>query len=347
MKRTVSYSEVATVLDCQAKHDFSYVGQLAGSALERREPHIRLREGRAWGRAVAALHGCPLSTSARDRYGLALPVLAEALAEDSELLKAAGVYDAEAAAELEIYMAEVLWHYAYTSEPLELTHPELELLLPIPSRNSARASSRYDFHAYLDGLARHDGYLWIVEYKLRGRLTGAAQVALGRQYRFYAWAAERTLGEEIAGVIVDERLNEVPKPPRLLKPRKAGDPWLPSHAKDQHCTRQAYEAACLFADVTPHPETLEALSTRKWQDRQRVIFSRSELADVELELQSASKLISQLDSGQLYPLRNPSPMRCPGCAFRDICQYPRDTELVDTQFARVPAKRDRQEAIAA
>lgn len=341
MKRTVSYSEVSTVLDCQAKHDFGYVGQLAGSALERREPHIRLREGRAWGRAVAALHGCPLRFGAQARYALALPHLNAALAEDAEVLKAAGVFNADEHDDLALYLAAVLWHYAYTSEPLALAYPELELLLPIPSRSSSRASSRYEFHAYLDGLARHDGYLWIVEYKLRGRLTGAAQVALGRQYRFYAWAAERTLGEEIAGVIVDERLNELPKPPRMLKS------GLPSHAKDQHCTREEYEAACLMADVTPHPETLEALSSRKWQDRQRVLFSRSEMAEVELELQSASRLISLLDSGVLYPLRNPSPMRCPGCAFRDICQYPGDTELVETQFIRVPAKRDRQEAIAA
>lgn len=345
MKRRISYSEVATVLDCQAKHDFAYVGRLAGAALQRREAHIRLREGKAWGEAVAAWHGAAdLDVVVRYDHGLA--ALIAALERDAEELREAGVYDPEAHANLRGHLIGVYAHYATTAEVMPLTHPELELLVPIPSRSGRQASTRYIFHGFLDGLTREHGDLWLVEFKLRQRLTGAAYAQLGRQYRFYAWAAERALGEPIAGVIVDERLDTAPKPARMVQGARKGDPPRPSHAKDQLCTAAAYEAACWEADVTPHPETVEALRSRKWSDRQRILFARSEIAEVALELGSASRLIQQLDSGLLYPLRNPSPMRCGGCAFRDICATPADAELVDALYERIPAKRDREEVAA-
>jgi hypothetical protein len=340
VKRAISYTEVATLLECQARHDFSYVGQLAGSALARREAHVRLREGRAWGRAVSALHGWDPEASVERRYGRALAALHVAVAEDRDALRRAGVYDETRHDDLLLHLEAVLWHYAFTAEPLAVTEPELELRVAIPSRASLRASSRYEFHGFLDGLSRDDWGLWIVEYKLRGRLSGTAQVQLGRQYRFYAWAAERVLGEQIQGVIVDERLNTAPKDPRVLKN------GTPSHAKDQLVTAEAYTRACAEAGVEPQPDTAEALGARKWQARERVIFTRSEIATATRELQTAARLIAQFDAHTLYPLRNPGPHRCPGCAYRDICAHPEDHELVDALFERRPPKALRHQEAA-
>jgi CRISPR/Cas system-associated exonuclease Cas4 (RecB family) len=347
MKRVLSYSEISTALDCQAKHDFAYVGHLAGDALVRREAHVRLREGRAWGRAVAALHLHNFTESdIQTRYSHALAELHKALDEDADQLREVGFYDQTAHHDLTLHLEDVLWHYAYTSEPLHVTHPELEIRLPIPSRTGARASSRYEFLAYIDGLTRNEWGLWIVEYKLRKRLTGSGYIALGRQFRLYAWAVERTLDEPVQGVIVDERLNEAPKEPRWVKGKKKGVPPTPSHAKEQLTTPERYAMACREAGIDTDPNTIEALGARKWQDRQYIVFTPQEIADVDLELRSAARLIQQLDSGVLHPLRNPSPMRCGGCAFRDICAHPRDHELVDALYQRIPPKHERQEIAA-
>jgi predicted DCC family thiol-disulfide oxidoreductase YuxK len=341
VKRQLSYTEVSALLECQAKHDFAYVGQLAGSALKKREPHIRLREGRAWGAAVAALHSWPdPEAPVRWRYANALDALDRALDDDAYQLQAIGLYDRNAHADLSLYLADVLWDYARTAEPMHVTHPELELRVPIPSRASGRASSRYEFLAFFDGLTRIDGRLWIVEFKLRTRLSGTEHILLGRQYRFYAWAAERILGEPIAGVIVDERLNEVPKPARINKGPKV------SHAKDQLTTPELYRVACEEHGEEPHEDVLDALGARKWQLREPVIFSRAEIAEVDDELRSAARLVGLFDTGELYPLRSPEPRRCRSCAFRPICPNPRDADLVDALYERRPAKRTYQEALA-
>ncbi len=341
MKRLVSFSEVATLLECQARHDFAYVGQLAGDALKRREAHIRLREGRAWGRAVAALHSWDPEGPVENRLARGLDALRGAITEDREELQRAGVLDEAAHDEQLHHLEDVLLHYAETAAPLELTHPELELRLPIPSRAGPRASSRYEFHGYLDGLHRDEWGLWIVEYKLRQRLQGTAQVQLGRQYRIYAWAAGRALNEPIQGVIVDERLNQAPKPPRILKNGQ------PSHARDQMTTAGAYIDACRKAGVEHDQAVADVMAERKWQSRERVIFMQSEMRDVEHELRSAARLVSMFDRHQLYPIRNPSPQRCAGCAFRDICVAPQDRELVDALYERRPPKAQPQEATTA
>ena len=265
MKRMISFSEVATLLECQARHDFAYVGQLAGDALKRRETHIRLREGRAWGRAVAALHSWDpedpsRSASPRPRGAARRPRRGHAAAARRRRLGSA------THTEHVVHLEAVLRHYAETAEPLALTHPELELRLPIPSRAGTRASPKYEFQGYLDGLHRDEWGLWIVEYKLRQRLQGTAQIQLGRQYRMYGWAAGRALDEPIQGVIVDERLNEAPKPPRMLKS------GLPSHARDQLTTPDAYIEACREAGVEHDQAVADVMAERKWQRRERVIF---------------------------------------------------------------------------
>ncbi len=57
MIRPISHSESSTALDCQSKHAFAYTGRLTGGyALKPKSVAPQLREGRAWGAAVAAWH---------------------------------------------------------------------------------------------------------------------------------------------------------------------------------------------------------------------------------------------------------------------------------------------------
>lgn len=339
-RRFISHTEISKALECMASWDFAYGGHLTGGqVLKPKIQHVRLREGKAWGRAIAALHdgGGPLHVS----YGRALAALHSSLEHDADRQREHGVYDHQAHHDAYLRLAAVLWHYASTTDPIALTDPEVELRVPIPSRSGRGVSNRYALHAFLDGLTVIDGRLWIVEYKLRDRLTDYAQIVLGRQYRRYAWAAERVLGEQIAGIIVDERLNEAPKPARWVRGRKKGEGMVPSHAKDQLTTSELYLHACDEAGVAPDQETAAALKARRWQVRHPpVLFLRSEIEEAGRELVAAAQLIAQLDAGHLHPIRNPSPRRCPGCAFTDVCAHPQDRELVGLHFDLRPPKRD-------
>jgi len=90
------------------------------------------------------------------------------------------------------------------------------------------------------------------------------------------------------------------------------------------------------------PRRRPILEQRRWQVRHTLTFRRSEIAEAGRELVSAAHLISQLDTGALWPVRNESPLRCGGCAFRDVCAATHDEELIDLGFERRVPKRDKE-----
>lgn len=342
--RLLSHSEIDTALTCQARHAFRYTGHLTdGDALKPRASAPPLREGTAWGAAVAAWHA-NADLGPMSAFAPAVKALEDSLAKDAAEQKEAGVYIAADHAEFSARLGSLLVHYTDTAEQLKIDRLEDRLLVGIPSRNGGRKSTRYRFEGYVDGIHLDDpGRTWIKEYKLRGRLSSYESVAKSPQIRRYAWAYRERYGVEPAGVIVDERLNEIPKPARILASGKV------SHAKDQMTTPELYIAACEETGETPKPETVESLTSRKWQARHTVIFRPGELDETGRELVSAARLIQQLDSGDLYPIRKPPIQGCSGCAFREICDSP-DGDLVDAYFRRVPPKRsrsDKEEAVPA
>jgi hypothetical protein len=329
--RTLSHTEIQTVTTCEAKHALSYTGHLTGgSTLKAKTVAPVLRDGRAWGRGVAAYCENVLRT---DADVIARQAICASLEEDYDEQVAAGVADMVALDEARAFLFDLLDHYIETTEPLPITRPEHELDVPIPARNSHRASRRYRFQAFLDGLHEDDdGRVWVVEFKLRGKLTPLPQLYRDRQIRRYAWAGWRALDIDPVGVIVDERLKEVPKAPRVLKSGK------PSHAKDQLCAAGAYRAVCEEHGVEMDRETFDALNARRWQQREAIMFRPGELAEVGEELVSAAWLIRDLDSGRRAPILNPSNAHCNGCQFREICPELSDG-LIDMSFRRTVPKR--------
>lgn len=329
MKRLISHSEAAVLLDCQAKHAFAYTGSLTGGmAIAPKIQPIPLQAGKAWGRAVAALHDLDTPETPQE-------ALEASLEEDAERQRDHGVYDDAQHTALVDELSEILGHYIATAEPLPLTHPEHELEVAIPSRSGRRKSNLYRLQGFLDGLHRDDeGRLWIVEFKLRKQLTAFEQIVLWRQLRWYSWAWREETGESITGAIVEERLRKAPSPVKL---NKDGTP-----SKQQSCRLDDYIAAWQELGRQPDAEVVAKLEGKAWQIRHRVLFREGELDEVGKQLVSIGQQIRDLDIGDLYPIRNPSPMRCPGCAFRQICPTPDDTELVDALFERVPAKRNRE-----
>lgn len=323
--RLLSHSELTKMQECSAAWDFQFGYHLAGSSLRRREVPILLRDGKAWGAGVQALYSGDDPSYAM-AYSLAYDFnqqLDNGLADLAELDR---TYD---------FLRDLLIDYIAGSEPLDLCETELELVVPLPGR-SGGTSNKYFFHGFLDGTELdEDGNRWIVEFKLRTQLSSLDQITKSRQIRRYAWAYEREFGEPVIGVKLDERLKALPKPARILKSGKV------SHAKDQLTTARAYEAACYKQGEAPKPETSEALAQRRWQQRESVFLTPAEIEEAGEELVSLGKQVAQLDAGSLTPVRNPSRSRCPGCFYREICDDPKNTDLVEALFDRQPPKKDR------
>src|SRR5579875_2539796 len=321
--RTISYSELATALRCSAQWDFRYGGRLAGSALRPRATAPLLIAGRAWGRAMAVWHAQQLSP--------------EAAAAAHETL------DAEYRAETDDLMDEcqklhrVLDHYVATGASLaHLDRIEEEIVVALPSERGARPSNRWRYQAFLDGYVVIEGLPWLVEFKLRRKLTPVAIVEKQPQLRWYAWAFARRYGINGAiGIMVDETLAEPPEKARLLRDRRGG--VTVSHAKTQWTTAESYLEACAAHGVQPNPDTEAALRARHWHQRVSILFSPEDLETVGRELRSGAVLIRDLDNGRLYPIRNGGSL-CRWCEFAPVCSDPSEW-LIETMFDRCPPKR--------
>lgn len=328
MTRVLSHSEVSSALDCQVKHAFRYTGALTdGTVLKPKSATVPMREGRMWGRMVAAWH----QTRTLEQV---VAVLNEALKDDAQMQRDAGLYIQADHDAVEEKMLALFAQYALDAEPLRLTSPELELLASIPSRTGRGNSSIYRLQTFFDGVCTDDmGRTFLVEFKLRNRLQPYELIVKDRQIRWYAWAFQQATGVAPSGVILDERLNDLPSPVKL---NQDGKP-----SKVQSCRPDDYINAWHGLAGEPDPDVLAKLRARKWQNRTTVIFRPDEIIEAGRQLTSAGRLIHMLDVGDLFPIRNPGQMRCPGCAYREVCMTPGDRELVDALFDRDDPKRMR------
>jgi hypothetical protein len=329
--RLLSVSESGTLLDCSWRHALAYTGALTGGqALVPRETPMLLREGKAWGRAMAALHGAWDQTT---HLVDAEQAARESIREDAAERERWGLADPEAErAALELVLG-CLHHYYTTAELLPLFGAETHLVMSLPAQQ--RHSNRYKLEAYLDGLHADEHGTWVVEFKWRAsRLQDYELAARQRQLRWYAWAWQEHTGRAITGVILDERLGQVPEPVRLNQDGRV--------SRVQTSTPEAYQAA-----GGRDPEVLEKLRLKVWQARRRIVFREHELEQAGWELRSLARLVQLYDSGQLAPIRHAHERNCRGCRFRSICDDPFDRDLVDSLFERVPPKREREVPSAA
>lgn len=369
MIRAISFTESGNLLTCQAQWDFNYGGYLAGDCLKPKAVPVRLQEGSAWGAGVAAFHAAEV-----DKLDAGIIALTASLDAEARKLNEKGFYDADAHRQMAAKLRALLEQYAAEEEtrpvPLAgLSGLEQELLVPLPSRSGKGDSSRYRLQVFFDGVLNEavvddQGRVWLVEFKLRDTLSPLELIVNSRQIRYYAWAYQREHGIPVAGVIVDERLNAQPKPPKIVNSKKGvgkevevdvldketkeptGEKKMvwkaPSTDKAQLTTPARYEAACEEYGVDPDPAMVEALADRRWSQRERVFLSAREIEESGTELISLGRQVAALDSGQTYPVRNVKPQNCNGCRFREICNDPHDKDLVDGLFDRRPPKRDRK-----
>lgn len=321
--RVLSHSEVSAMLDCEYRHAFAYTGHLTGGdTLSPVSVAPVLREGRAWGRAVAAWH------STGERH-LAFGELGDALNEDAEDQTAAGCYLKAEHDEMRRHLQLLLAHYINRNEALGIDRLEQEVVVSIPSRGGKRRSTKYRLQAFFDGMVEDENGIWLVEFKLRKRrLSDLTLVSRSRQIHWYCWAWRELTGVSPVGVIHDETLNAVPSPVKLNKDGEL--------SKVQSCTVEAYRMAGGDDD-----EVAARLAAKQWGRTDRIFLTEAELDTAGKQLVSAAQRVKGLDSGELFPIRNPSPARCPSCQFRDICDDPGNTDLVDSLFTRTTPKRER------
>jgi CRISPR/Cas system-associated exonuclease Cas4 (RecB family) len=320
---------------CFARWDFGYGGHLAGDALKPLSQPPILSDGRAWGAAVAAYYA---SASVLAPWEAHEAMHASYAADIAEMLAAGLSVDPAQDQEQRQRLGDILDHHIQTVEPLPgLTRLEHEFDVPVPSRGGGqRGSNLYRFRCFIDGYTTdHAGREWLVEIKLRKSLQSVSLVEKARQYRWYAWAA-RKAGHDPIGIIVDERLNEPPGEPRILKSGRV------SADTRQHTTEDRYAMACAERGQEVEPSMLAALRQIRWHQRVPILFRSGELDEAGRELTSAARVIRDLDSGLLYPMRNASRANCGYCRFRDICSEPTDALYIDTLFSRVAPKRLRE-----
>jgi CRISPR/Cas system-associated exonuclease Cas4 (RecB family) len=339
--RLLSYSEIETAMTCFARWDFAYGGRLAGSTLKARERAAVLSGGSAWGAAVAAWHQAQgdrqMTIDGVAPEWAAYEQLIRSLDADEKWQRENGIAVApQTRMEQQDDLTQMLAHYMATVEPLpNLTMLEKQIIVGVPSRTGKRSSTRYRFLAKIDGYTVVDGNEWVVEFKLRNRLHSVDLIQKERQHRWYAWAAARAAGLNPVGVIVEERLNSAPDSPQLTKTGRV------SHAKDQATTPDLYKLMCAEHGEEPKPEVVDALLQKEWFHRVPLAFRPDELEEAGRDLVTAAKLVRDLDSGDLSPVRNAQTMRCNFCRYRPICAEPQDRLYVDSLFQRTVPKRER------
>lgn len=340
-------------MTCPASWDYAYGGHLTGGdTLKKRQLSPILSNGRAWGAAAAAFHATGSSYEAIK--ALHDSIKADYIAQLERGFKPT----ADQLVDQQEKMLGVLEDYVSTIDALpNLTRLEGEINVPMLSRAGAiRKSSVYRFQCYIDGWTINwEGHQWIVEFKFRGELQDPELIQLSRQPRWYAWALREVMrkqgkDEHLVGVLYEERLAEAPKLPKMVRGTKEYKGMqVPSTDKRQKTTPALYEAACKEIGVPPDQELMLHLGQRLWQLRTPIVFRPGELDEAGDELVSAAKLIRDLDSNELLPIRNAKSINCRGCEFKQICANPRDTLYVDTMFVRGLPKRDskRSKEIAA
>jgi PD-(D/E)XK nuclease superfamily protein len=316
MTRIVSQSEVDTLMRCGMKWAFGY-GDVAGFALEPKTPAIILREGRAWGAAAQAWHAIDGTIEK------ATAAILDSLDADAAQMEEHGTFVATEYEEIRDKLFGALAQYCATQPKLNLVASELEL--------EVRFEEGFVYRCHLDGVHQdEDGGLWVVEFKLRRSMTPLEQVVLWRQIRWYALALAETSGQEVVGIIVDERLNAAPKP---IKVNKDG-----SISAVQSCALEEYLDACNNPAkyggrivTEPNQRTVGLLGDKVWSQRHEILLRHDEMDDAVRELESAAKLIGFYDRHELLPIRVPG-QQCSSCFARDLCATPQDERLRDALF---------------
>lgn len=294
-ERYITRSEIRSLLDCEARWDFRYSDRLAGSSLEPIVVPNLLALGTSWDTVVKTYnHGGSVGAVLLDLYK----------GEDNRI----------------VHLAH---RYASLYKPMRTVTVKPFIVEILPGMKVAIQPD--------DRLIDENGRTWLVEYKLRTSLTSLEYLQRDLQGMLYVYGARKS-GKEVAGVIFDEMLNELPTEMRF---KKDGGP-----SKVQSCSVQEYIRGCEAIGFDPDPDIVAKLEVRRVHQRVPIEFYDFDLEGIDDLLKSAELHIQLLERGAMYPKRIRNPMMCRLCEFNPICEHP-DPDLIDFTFTRREARRNR------
>ena len=171
------------------------------------------------------------------------------------------------------------------------------------------------YQARIDMVARHgDGHIYLWDYKTTASISdNYGFLDLDTQIGSYFWIYEQAFGELPKGMVYNELLKTVPKPPKQLKNGSL------SKDKRQHTTLELYlkEIDRLGLDSEPYSDILALLAEKQDRYFSRTLVNRTP-AEVAAQSQYIrAEVVDMLYDPSIYP--NPSKMHCNGCAFLVPC----------------------------
>lgn len=233
--------------------------------------------------------------------------------------------------ELVILGRGMLHNYAIfdrsTGMKLKTTSLEERLFVPIHNPGGRALKGLPQLSARMDRLVVMNGRdgEWIVDYKNSTRAwTEGRNLELDEQTTGYHYEYWRIRGYLPQGMIYDTLLKRIPNEPRVLKPRKQGDPPLLSKDKDQGTTFELYTQALREMNLDPkdYTDILAQLKEQAWSKYFKREVTTRNLAQIKAYERDLYYTFQDMrtvaqDPRKAYP--SPDPMRCPRCPFRDVC----------------------------
>jgi hypothetical protein len=185
-----------------------------------------------------------------------------------------------------------------------------------------------------------DGRLLIVDHKTAGQFGGTDYFDLDEQSGSYAWALHKILGLNISGIVFNQLLKAVPKPPERLKKQRNGA-WF-SVNKSQRTTYELYYRTLEENNepIGPYIDFLEYLKENGNPFFRQVPVKRTMKEHATIERRILIEAIEMLDSPRIYP--NPGMFNCMGCAFKVPCLAAQDGSDVTFILNENYQKRDNE-----
>ncbi len=230
-------------------------------------------------------------------------------------------------AERLIMLQGMLEHYFVWAPENDLFTPkliEIEFEVPVETPEGLKhpapdLNDEVVYQGRLDGLVEDPtGRYWILEHKTTGQMGRTDWLDVDAQVGSYAWAIQKQLGIQIAGIIYSQALKAAPSPPTMLVQQNKGRNF--SVNKQQRTTYQLY-----LAELEKHGESLEYYGEflRFLSEKENPFFRRIQVHRNQASLEFVGRNIyleaTEMFDPNLNIYPNPSYFNCNGCRFREPC----------------------------
>ena len=228
-------------------------------------------------------------------------------------------------------MLEHYFIWAPQNDQFTPRHIEIEFEVPIERPDGSRmtlynnedAHLATDHHnvvyqGRLDGIVEDPtGRYWILEHKTTGQMGRTDWLDVDAQVSSYAWAIQKQLGIQVAGIIYSQALKDFPTPPKMLKRTTEGRNF--SVNRQQRTTYQMYmETLEKHGESTEHyGEFLQFLSEKPNPFFRRVQIHRNEASLEFVGRNIYMEATEMLSDPNIYP--SPSYFNCNNCRFLEPC----------------------------